>query len=1131
MFEHRNHVHPRGFSLVEITFALVILVTVAMTLAGHMTTVYRQNGNHKDKAFAYGRAAALLAEMKAWVDRTEGASANSLDSFDDGVVWNPVLSIAEKGGAPIEPDHPLSGNLKRDGRWLWARRITVKPFPGLNNRNVRYVTIRIGKDKGDGNYVGLAELSGVVNSVGDNYPPSQVYDVYLLALENVPGWWVFMDAIRPFVESTITDLEARNPGVKFRTHWITKSAYGRNRLYAPFLNKATDSKALIPEVYFYPGKMPTGSASSWYYVPDLFQARVRVDGAFVNDYDASENPYPYALADRFNHAMRLPEERELFDARVAAGLEDPDTPTWRLLLEDMATNPSKYRNAILINLHGELLPMPAMRNYSDAAKAPLKHPGLRVVTHPERLRYLRASTVSGSEDVTFRVYAWRRDPSKPGDGRTEGDPITLQIMNVDLTKNVNGKGTGPLTLRVQRLEGGVDPGNGDMTYKPFADAPTAPSGFRPREMWFRADFVDGSGTGGESYTLLELHNTPSIAPVQGSSPKDKGLYSSRRLYGMEYIPCSTESANDFSTDLSTSGKVEKNTARWRIQIPKEVLDGATTGSRLDLSDHVLEVRTRIGTDLTTGKAFPTPYQPDNLSRTWVYWTSNKESVPFTERYQFLGDPRHCPYADLKNGGANFPNGYNWFFDNFSYTKNRKSWWPGFDPSRLRDRWRGRVEINYARYAQLLRTSLTKSRAVYTTLTGFSYYYVGLGNEIGYDSANGYPNSIPLNLAPYGASGWGYIDNISGGGNSKYRYQKIIREGGGGNYWWGRYWLGELYPDSMAAIWESTGNLPAGNALGEFYRDQRYDITVGLPEGTRLYNANRRTATEGCTSVFNIGSTSSTFHHQFASGTNGTLVGAGTEIAQNYNFPLPTTTKISRPFDIAINYSGWVGDEFFFNGDFPKFSAVIEKTYYRHSSGREGSSLVGLTSPSGEVAHIVVNGLDRTTESGSAFIAKFSVLSLLHSFFEAGNPTLADPISLPPRVEIASPTDITELKDPSDVPITWTISWKRWDGKKYAGSFPSGYTGNENDLEYTLSYSVDGGKTWKYVQDDSPATPGERPADPFLLLADTGPGDETYLWATPSGKFPEGSYLLQVEAYRNGSTLHYSFHRTKIFLQR
>src|SRR5690606_33743672 len=125
---------------------------------------------------------------------------------------------------------------------------------------------------------------------------------------------------------------------------------------------------------------------------DNIKARMNLDGVEVNGYDADLNPVPYALADFFNHAMRYPDEYALWEQRVAAiedreqDIEDaiiagtvvPDEltdmskePTLRILLDEMNTDPAKYKNALMINLHGELLPMPALRNYSDAAKDPI----------------------------------------------------------------------------------------------------------------------------------------------------------------------------------------------------------------------------------------------------------------------------------------------------------------------------------------------------------------------------------------------------------------------------------------------------------------------------------------------------------------------------------------------------------------------------------------------------------------------------------------------------------------------------------------------------------------------------------------------------------------------------------------
>ena len=1127
-FHHRSirRDHPdrsqTGFGLVELIIAFAIMVTISMVLINHITVSYRGGKLNKDKVFATTKANAILEELQAYVSQSEDITVDNLDQFDDGVTPNPILTISKEGGNPVAADHPLSGNFQKNGNWVWTRQVSVRPVAGLNNRNIRYVTVRVFKRSSATQNLLVAEISRVVNSVATYFPPTQEYDIYLIGIENIPGWWVYMEAIRPFVEASITDLESRNPGAKFRTHWITKAAYGRDQLYTPWINLANDSNAAIPTPYFYPGLMPTGSASTYYYVPDLMRARMNEDGTVINGYDATKNPLPYALADQYNHAMRYPDEKALFDARVAAGLENPDEPTYRLFLEDLATNPDKYRNAIIMNMHGEFLPVPALRNYSDAAKSPTADPGLRVVTHPEHLRYVRGATASASEDVYLRVYAWRTNPTAPADKWTDNKSIALQIMNANLTGNINGSGVGTQTLQIQYLEGGVDRGDGDDSYKAFANAPTVTA--LSKGMYYKATYVDDTGSGGEKYTLIQLYNTPSIAPRLASN---KGVDPTRRLYGYEYIPCPVESALDFSNNLNSTVK-NPNTARWRIRIPKEVLGLSGTG--LSVTDNVLAIRTRIGDNLTTGQAYPVAIDPANLSTTYTWWVDSLEDVPYTERSQFIGDPRHMPYADCFNGGSSFPNAYNPYHDDLNNGTNVQAEWPALDASRLQDGWKGKTEIDYSRYAQLIRESLSRSGSLWCTLTGWSYYYVGIGGEIGYDSANNYPNSISVNGAPYGMGSTLNVNNMASAGGSTGEYVKYVREGGGSS-WWSQAWLGELYPDKAYATWVTTGTIPSGSASNRFYRTKRANITANMPLGTSFNNTRRRTQREGCTSIFNIGTSSphSTFHHQGSSG-NSTIGGAGLELQNNYNFVLPSAIPTNRPFGIDLSSSGGFGSEYG-RAEFPRFTGSIVKSYYTKSSSTYGSALVGLTSPSNKTAFIVVNGLSQTIQLGSSFIGKYSVLALLHSYFETGNPSVTNHHELPPRILITSPTEITDIQNPTSIPIQWSTQWKRWDGQKYSGSFSASYAGNESTLEYVVMYSKDGGKNFVYVQDGTPATPGVRPTSSSYRIADFGVGDETYNWPTPAIGFPEGSYVIRIEAYRVGSNLHYSYHQTKIYIHR
>lgn len=1158
-----------GFTFAELAFGMLILVIGAVVLINHIGVNYLTTNTERDRVFAYTKAQAILSEVQGFVDRGQVDAAVDLDVLDDGIVNKTSLTIAtDSYNRLVDPDHVLSGNYQRAGEWVWSRRITVQPFVGLNNRNVRYVTVRIYKKDKEGNDHPMADLSAVINSAGSAFPTTQVFDVYLLAVENIPGWWVFMDSIKPFVESMITDLETRNPGLEFRTHWITKSSFGRNEAYRPWVNDENDSNTNVPDVYHYPGKMPAGNASTYYYVPDNMRGRINLDGTEANGYDADRNPHPYALADYFNHAMRYPDELALWTRRVeaveareaeiaaaiAGGSPPPAAlgdmskePTLRLFLEEMYSNPERYKNALIINLHGELLPMPALRNYSDAARDPLNLPAnqqrIRCVTHPEELRTMRNATTPASSDaVVLRMYAYNDNTANYSGSGIMTQPMVVEVMGLDLTDHTFPGRLGS-SCTLSNLRGGVGVGLlSDTAYYPFAAAKFAGDlTLQTNEMYYRAEFVDSGNPGDDRFTRIYLYNTPVVSPPVGG--KGLPLTTQAQLYGMAYIPCPVEAARTFATDLYTTSTLPKNTARWKLRIDPAVF---TNDSFVDnngvayqpTSDVLLKVRTRIwsGSDpANSGTMWPPASRnaPENLSVTYTWWADSIEDVPITERSQFQGDPRHCPYKDLFNGDPDFPNGYNWYHDSLANgAQLAYANFPSISNGLLRNRWQSAMTCDVPRLFEVIRKALTKSACVYTTLTGFSYYYVGIGNDIGYDSANGYNNSIPSHLRPHGSpTSTGYIDTIIGA-------RKLVRAAGS-NYWWGMPWLGELFPDAAVADWAADdadgnlrGNLVAGTSTGEFYQNPAQTVYSGsnrLAYGTAMNNHLQRTAGNGCTSFFNMGTSTSTFHHTSSSG-DGTMTSVGLELANNYNMTMPTAAPISRPF--GLNWNSGTGDEFGYapynSATTGRFTGSLFKTYYTHSSGI-GSGLVKLVNPTATSAsYIVVNGIDKAVDSGTTFIAKWAVLSLVHSFFEAGSTTNTLRIPQLPRVEIQSPTDITELNGPDEIDIQFGVSWTRWDGLPYTAT--GTFSESESQLEYAVMYSNDGGTTWYHVQDDAVATPGERP-DATYLIADATTGAETYTWSVPAARFPEGSYLLRVDCYRQGAQVHYAFHKTKIFIQR
>ncbi|MFK7741416.1 MAG: hypothetical protein AB8H80_13955 [Planctomycetota bacterium] len=1134
-----------GFTFAELTFAVLILVASATVLINHLSVNYLATNTERDRVFAYSKAQAMLSEIQSLVDAGGVEAAVDLDILDDGTTTKAPLTIQTDAGNPVLPDHVVSGNYQRGSDWVWSRRITVQPFLGLNNRNVRYVTVRVFKRDRAGNENAMADLSAVINSASNAFPTTQVFDVYMLAIENIPGWWVYMDSIKPFVESMVTDLENRNPGLRFRSHWITKAAFGRNQTYRPFVNEAVDSHDPVTEVYHYPGRMPTGNSSSYYYVPDNIKARINLDGDDWNGYDADTNEHPYALADFYNHAMRYPDEVALWQRRVdaiedreeeirdalAAGTAVPDDlndmskePTLRLFLEDLNTNPAKYRNALIINLHGELLPMPAMRNYSDAAKDPVNHESWRVVTHPEQLRTLNDGTAA-SEHLRFRMYAYTDYPQYYSGPDRMTEPMVIEVMNLNLTDPGDVTRLSP-QVRLENLRGGVLVG-GTTDYFDWSPALHVDDGPNvAEEMYYEAEFIPGL----EARTRIFLYNTP-LTCAQDVSGRGLANSERARLYQMEYVPSPVDAGPSFTTDLFAPGALTKNTARWTLDLEPAVL--AAPG------DTVVAVRTRIASNRslgeidweTSGTTFPAMNQPDNLSTTYAWWTDSALDVPMTERSQFNGDPRHLPYLDCFNNGDDFPNSYNWYHDRLNNdSENASGDFGSIDGGRLRNRWQNQLWFDLPRCMQLYREGIVESGALYTTLTGYSNYYVGIGNDIGYDSANGYPSSIPSDMTPYAGSGTGFINTITG------QRQLILTWLSAFSNWWCGYpWLGELYPDQLAADFFDTtsgaprGNLEAGSVADLSFRfptQNTYNTVGRTAYGTRLFNNQQRSQSRGCGAFFNIGTSSTCFNHRGASG-NGTLTATGAEVAANYAMSMPTAAPVSRPFQLSRSGNG--GDHWNFTPYTTRYIGSLLETYYTHPSG-VGSGLVKLENPGRTSAgYVIVNGIDKTVQSGTTFIAKWAVLSLTHSFFEAGDISNTLRIPQPARVELRSPTEITELNDPTAISIQWATQWTRWDGGPYTQT--GTYAEDESALDYVLVYSNDNGTTWRYMQDDSQAVIGAPPSSSLYLISDSGAGNESYTWSTPSAQFPQASYLLRIECYRRNAEVHYAWHQNRIFIQR
>jgi len=850
-----------GLSLIEVTVAIVVLTMIASSLVRSLLTTYGGTRTLSAKAFAFSKAQSLLAEVQSYANRSLTGAPVNLDALDDAGSKIPILTTLKINGSLVAPDHPLSENLKQNGQWVWSRTISVRGFTGAEHGGLRYVSVKIFKKNRDGHDLVQANVSTVIQASSTVYPTTQVYDLYLLNIESIPGWWVNMETMAPFADAIVTELESQNPGLELRVHWITKAGYGRDPVYRPYVNVSQPTTAdTVTGVYYYPGLLPTGSDTTYYYPPDRFKARMSFDGVEVNGYDAQTNPVPYALADYYNHCMRLPRARALHAARLsaiekrkqeieqakAAGTTPPaplsdmnEEPTLQMLLEDLNSDPLKYRSAMIVNLHGEMLPMPPLRNYSDAAKLPSELPGIRVVTHPEKLHTARDLSDTASESVRLRVYSWLTEPDNVTlpDAMPETHPIMLEVMGMNLV-GAGGKLLSEVTI--ENLRGGPLVG-ATRAYSPMTAAKhKSDSSLLPGEMYYDASFGNPDGAGYR--TMIRLYNTPvrcrhilddGTEVTSDASARGLAKSTAARLYGLEYVP-SCVGGTDFSKDLSAQGTGTKNTARWVITIPgsafpnKRFVTATNTPYRPANDDVMVTVRTRILSPSLTewwksGAMYPTPTQPENFSETYTWWTADPNVVPFTERFQIIGDPRHNPYQDLLNGDPNFGNGYNWYHDALTNgAEDARPDFPGLDPTRLATTWQGRQRFDVPALLRILRRGVTESKVVFTPMVGLTFCYIGLGNEI-FDN--------PVNLRPWGEPlVTATVNNVRDWASSKgdiLNYRCLVRASNtSGFIWWGIPWLGELYPDSVYATqWgkldpqgKMIGNLLPGSGVGEFYRD-------------------------------------------------------------------------------------------------------------------------------------------------------------------------------------------------------------------------------------------------------------------------------------------------------------------------
>lgn len=1120
-----------GTSFVELMVAISVIAIALMVMLTQISISFREASSNEHHAFAYRKAMAMLAEVQNGVERGGIADSLALDNLGDEAHNVTLTTIADPQGDPLLPDHPMSGNQLREGQWLWSRVLSVEQLP--QQPQLRYVRVKVYRLRESSTWDLQATVGALVSLEPAAFQSTKHYDVYLLALGEAPSLWLPLSMARALVDNARIELQTIDNGLKLRLHWITRLGYGRDSVYTPYLNTSVASDQAAPGVYWYPGLMAGGSGDL--YSADFFTGRLNTDEGVVNDYDAGTNPHPHAVADQFNHCMRLPEARALFNQRVAAGLENENEPPLQILLEDIWSDPERYRNAIFVNLHGPALPMPPLRNYSDAAKDPVGHPGVRVVTHPENLWTERdASDWESSKRPVFRVYAYKTDPDT---GPTVlSEPITLQIMGVDLTSSVNS-GDPEDHLQIRRIRGGVDPDTGltsgsNRNYTSPGNAPTQASASGSYEMSYEVGYVSGA----ESYTWIKLHNTPLVAPLYNN----EGLPVGERLYGMEYIPSPIGAgSNAFDDDLEKDGSSQpKNTARWEIQLPERLLSSGFSGGYGGNADQVVTVVTRIGDDFTTGVTWPSSNEPHNRSTTYTWWASSPDAVPLTERFQMQGDPRHNPYADLMDGGASFPHGYNWHFDDLReslYDATVK--WPGLDSARLQDGFGAGCVADAPRLLKLLRDGLQRSGAIFVHPCGPMAQGLVMGGEIALPGVS--PGEPPAPVSVHGAflgtSGAQSLETISPSMSTSPTVEgKQVVLGTGSDPFWAMDWLGELFPDSAYSEYSSTGNLTPGSIPGTFHREPRSEAVLPrLPSGTDLAAPSGSTlGLAGAVAMLDSGSLTATFlHQQETSNPVGAITVEAQDIADATGDELPAVLPSEWPFNTNLAFPGPL-PYFAFTTDYPKSVSTVLEEYYNGISGVTSAGTLAVEAPSTvDTAFYSVLGVTPSTSAEHATVAMASLMLGLRSFHRAGESAVTGRVVQTPQVELIEPESGTTLADPSSLLVRWKTDFLRFDGNAYTSAFAPGFVEAEADLVYSILYSRDEGETWRYALNSQPAEPEVRPTDPALLLSDSSVGSESFVLPTPSASYVGAEYLLRIECYHSVRQTHLSAHQIRVLLTR
>lgn len=1211
-----------GVSLIEVLIAATVVGIVMMALGGYITSTFGKTSYARDRAFAMQKALQMMEEMAAYKPPT--STSPGVEQF----AGNSYLLTTVSN---VDPTAPVSGNSYLNGRFKFVRSITVQPVSGEPKANLVTVSIwYVPKSMSalqsqttvTGTMPGGPPLAVVSNILRGNLVSSIAQDnidLYVISIENLPNVWRHGNDIvcpstseaRAYFNNALLDLESKYPALNFRVHWISRLSIGRNQLYRPYVNSAqgldnqganggaTATVDPLGDVYFYPGLIEGNTTSPYYYDPNNIKGDIWLGSASV----ASQGAYP--LCDEFNHAVRYRGEFDASGTPVTANsyqtsyanvvpITDQDmiappasdtagvhSLSLRQFLEELLNDSTgKFKNAVVVNLHGELFPCIPLRNYSDAAFDPTDTntatEGRRAVTHPRLLSYNISAT---SQTVTLLTHTYMADGGNTPSGLASsgyGPHVRVIIKNLlpHLASWSNPAVAGaigdvkPDALTLANATGPYS-GNCYQWSNNASDVTVSAGGPGLSGTTSNDVVVDYHTAFYDAQEQVEVHSGNNHTKGFFGIPQNNGGPDPNYLLdGLQYFP-------DPALPYLTQGNLPPNGNSGPDGLEGEPRNTAHGRVQFNLQLTGLPKSFTVVTQLErSNSTFPNvdDNTPDD-SRTYFYTAGALSSltggggVPYTDQLQLVGDPRDNPYEDVRAAHL-----YNPYFHNFTQNQNvyRNTQNSGSNASDYLDYangdlfsadalpsagttpqaydcsypnttqgWYG-TNFNAPAYFKLWQQALLNEDMMFVNVEGEPIHMLGMGGEFAFNGGHlDAFNNIQLSQQPFNCqSGATNVDEMFGG-----KVVPLIQRSSGSN-WTGIPWLGELFPPDQNAYFASHGNLLTSSSSGSNYFQRSQDFTFDQGSGAKNDWSKQVNSSAGFAWFLNaLGTDGQPIAMNNHNDNDSSLTGTtGKDMAAALAMKLNSPKKADYFYDNGGSTPpGWN------NGATLNFNwldaAFADRGYYQrngHSDFSDAPILLTDNSTPVKQAVVLATTFRPVDLSDVPPMLDITATSLAAAYYDWTQQSLGQNNNAPvSRIKITAPTNDQTVSGNS-VPITWYSRWMRPDVTEFV---PNTYhpapapaydptvsqsNGGPLPLVYYLKLEDSAGH-WQTINTDLCSTmestdvglvpwPTITPIlDGTPCVPTAHPGSNAITAHWDSTTVPNGTYNLRVEAFRQNAS--------------